>query len=628
MVATRVAFLLGLALLLPRAVSAQEVLLPLQTAPQAPRNPSAKATIAPLTLPFFDDFAGGSLRPEHWQQQSGAQAETGDRLLPPTVGVATLDALDAEGNLYSGASTSLFPADTLESLPLRLDSLTVADSVVLSFYYLPGGGKGNLWERVGDAPEEEDSLFLEFYRAADSAWVTVWARGGTTVDSLLAATGREWQYVALPLTDSAYFDSTFRFRFRNYCSLQVTSKPGLAGNSDYWHLDYIYVDSHRAPGGDPESRDVAFVAGAPSMLASYRAMPARQYRASEMADSLTMVIGNLFSSELATKYTYSILGPAGETLYSYDGGYENTPPFLLHGEYQQAPSHARPEVGYSFPESATPCTYTVVHAVREGVAGDDYPANDTVRYRQVFDNYYAYDDGTAENGYGLTSTASRVYLAYRFDLITADTLMAVDLYLNRTLEDGNELVPFKLMVWSNEGGQPGTVLYRDEASRMPAVEGLNRFHRYLLERGVVVDGSVFVGFEQQNNYYINLGFDRSFNTSDRIYYLTGTAWQQSILSGSLMLRPCFGVAAVPVGIEERGAERGEWRVWPNPASEWVSVEGMTGEGTVSLYDMTGRQVATAKGNSLSVAGLPNGVYVVRCTGPQSTVSIKKLIVKH
>ena len=39
---------------------------------------------------------------------------------------------------------------------------------------------------------------------------------------------------------------------------------------------------------------------------------------------------------------------------------------------------------------------------------------------------------------------------------------------------------------------------------------------------VVVSDSVFVGFEQANNYFINLGFDRNNNASDRIYYLTGT----------------------------------------------------------------------------------------------------------
>lgn len=41
---------------------------------------------------------------------------------------------------------------------------------------------------------------------------------------------------------------------------------------------------------------------------------------------------------------------------------------------------------------------TIEHGVREGVRGMP-PQNDTIRFTQVFDNYYAYDDGTPENGY-------------------------------------------------------------------------------------------------------------------------------------------------------------------------------------------------------------------------------------
>lgn len=338
-------FFLTLCLLLPLTLRSQEVLLPLQTREVPPR---AKSGSAAVSLPFFDDFAGQGLSPLLWQQGAVA-VDAGHGLQPPTVGVATLDAIDAAGNLYQQAVASLFPADTLCSRPIRLDSLSAADSVVLSFYYLPGGGQGNLWERVGDCPDVTDSLFLDFYRAADSTWQTVWCRNGVTVDSLVAATGRDWQYVEVAVADSLFFDSLFCFRFRNYCSLPTTAKPGLAGNCDYWHLDYVYLDRGRDSMPQPVFRDVAFVAGAPSMLGVYRAMPARQYRAADMADTLRMVITNLYDSPLATQYTYTVVDGRGDTLHAYDGGYENAPAFLPEAVYQNAGTHAAPPVGFAFP---------------------------------------------------------------------------------------------------------------------------------------------------------------------------------------------------------------------------------------------------------------------------------------
>ena len=608
------------------SVEAQEVIVPLQSRPAAV-HAVKQADIQAVTLPFFDDF---SARFSLWEEKGGATVDDGDRLFPPTVGVATLDAIDASGNLYSDSPGTIFSADTLSSLPVRLDGYLPSDSLVFSFYYLPGGGEGDLWQRVGDAPDPQDSLLLEFYRPVDSLWVPVWSCGGVTVDSLVDATGLHWQYVSIPIGDPAFFDSLFQFRFRNYCSLTPTSKTGLSGNCDFWHLDYILLDVNRTVPSTPVFRDIAFVSPAPSLLADYRAMPARQYDPSDMATSLNMTIANLFNSPLATQYAYAVLDASGDTLYFYDGGYENAPPFLPGESYQTAEAHAHPSVQFSFPASTRPAEYTVVHTVREGAAGDDYPFNDTVRFRQVFGDYFAYDDGTAENGYGLTSTSSHLYLAYRFDLHSPDTLTALDLYFNRTLDGENEQIPFLITVWKNENGRPGAVLYRDQSRRRPLIEGLNRYRRYVLERPVIVSGSVFVGFEQTNNYYINLGFDRSFNSADRIYYLTSNEWQQSILSGSLMLRPCFGAAAI-VGIPAAADASLAIKVSPNPAVEHVAIHGLPDGSRIELYDATGRKVMENRAMGtmeMDVSRWAQGIYLLRCIAPDGTVHTEKLIIRH
>ena len=610
------------------AAMAQELLVP---AGRWQQHAMATKTSASVSLPFFDDFSNYRGTPDgrYWEP-GGAYVGVDYGPLPPTVGVMTLDALDADGRLYPQASTNAFPADTALSLPIRLDGLDSLDSVVMSFCYLPGGSGAHPWETVGDTPDAQDSLFLDFYNATDDTWHTVWSRGGTSAARLRQETGRDWQYVAIPITDSIYMDSLFRFRFRNHCSLEDNGKAGMMGNVDQWNIDYVMIDRGRTMDSILVFRDIAFVKPAPTMLSHYRAMPARQYRSGDMAQRIEMTIANLYTSPIASYYSYNILDSNGTVLYTYDGGYQNAP---AQG-YQTEAVHASPSVGYAFEVSDNERSYTIVHNAREGASGDDHQQNDTVRYRQVFGNYYAYDDGTAENGYGLTSTADTVSLAYRFDLNVSDTLSAIELAFNRTFQGANENISFYLTVWQADNGRPGTIIYRDSQTRCPqlpdsaALDGdHSAFHRYVLDNSVVVSGSIFVGLKQVGNEFINIGFDRSFNSADRIYHRTAMEWEQSILSGSLMLRPCFGQAAT-IGINTVEPSVTQVILFPNPADRQVTIDGIGDACIVTIYDMQGRHLLDAKGNTIATADLHDGMYVVKIVTRDGTLLTKKLIIRH
>lgn len=598
--------------------TAQEVLLPLQRTSAQPQPPKTEGVA--VGLPFFDDFATGCTPTPTLWEAGGVTVGTGYGELPPTIGMATLDALGPDGFLYPQASTSPFPADTLCSLPIRLDRFRNTDRIVFSFFYLPGGGSGNMWERIGDTPDDADSLFLDFYSPSDSTWQNVWGRGGISVDTLMAQTGKAWQYVSVSIDNPAYLDSAFRFRFRNRCSLDDIAKTGMKGNCDQWNIDYVLIDTGRVLNAPPIWRDIAFVTPAPSALGVYQAMPARQFRTTDQLSNLPMTITNLYSSELASHYSYCILGPDGDTVHRYDGGFENAPA----DGFQTIAAHANPPLGnFTFPEGTEQATYTFIHTVSEGVGGDDHRQNDTVRFSQVFSDYYAYDDGTAENGYGLTSTAARVYMACRFDLAAEDTLTTVAICFNSTFNNENEAISFYLTVWQADSeGQPGTVLYSDSQRRHPVVDGVNRFYNYVLESPVVASGSIFVGFEQVGNNFINLGFDRNTQSADRIWYLTSTEWQQSILRGSLMLRPHFGVAA-SVGIVERVVDGEKLKVWPNPAHDVINIDGMSEGTAVEVYDMTGRLRLSGRSSILSTHSLPAGPYLLRIGGNAVTTLIIK-----
>ena len=612
--------LLWLLLLLAVGAEAQEVLAPLSGMPRLPQ--AKQGDTLRRELPFFDDFSNYEGLPDatRWLgRQAFVNKDYGPQA--PTVGVATLDALDADGNLYAQASTNLFNADTLASQIIRLDSITgvaphrlqPGDSLRLSFYYLPGGWYGNAWELVGDAPGTEDSLFLDFYDAEADHWDVVWATPGFDADTAGRPSRWSWRFASIKIDDPRYLTDRFQFRFRNYATLDANPKSGIAGNCDHWNLDYVLLDRNRTA-ADSFFRDVAFVEKAPSMLKYYQAMPARQYAVSDMATSLDIRIVNRYNQTLASSYSYHAYDGNGQQIGSYDGGYENIVPFFPAGQYQTMPVHCAPPVQFAYPATGSQATYRVVHVVREGVGGDNRTGNDTIVMEQHLGDYYAYDDGVAENGYGLTSTSSHQWLACRYDLRVADTLTAVDLCFNRTRNGENEDVQFQLCVWSCQNGKPSALLHKDATKQVPQFVGLNGLCRYALDNPVLVTDTIFVGFEQLSNDYINLGFDRSNDARPWTYYRTGNEWSQSILKGAVMMRPVFGSKALQ---RVEAPEPLQAAVYPNPVRDVLHIE-LGGQCAatlrMALYDIRGRRLMEGPYRErVDLSSLQGGIYLLRLT---------------
>lgn len=607
-------WLLALLGLMSLTATAQEVLLPLWHA-----EPTAVKSQVVMTLPLLEDFSTADCT-ERWEF-IGALYNNCYAPLPPTVGMATLDAYDAEGRLYPNTLGVKTPGDTLLSPIVRLDSvfqpyphrLTIDDSLYLSFYYTPGGGYGNMWERMGDSPEMGDSLLLQFYVADSGKWETVWSTDGTTPEELYGLTGTYWQQVSIHIAAERYLRAGFRLRFINYCSLDQVRATGVLANADQWNLDYIYLNTGRSV-KDTAYRDIAFVNPPQSLLRHYQAMPAKQFVPTEMRDTLAVTITNLYGEELACGYGYEILDEHGLELHRYDGGWDNIVPYMPGMRYQTSAVHARPPLEYVLPVVGE-TSFTVCHHLHEGVEGTTTldalrTYNDTVRRQQIFDNYYAYDDGSAENGYGLVSTMNVMFLACRYELNAEDTLTSVELCFNRSYQDETATIPFLLTVWNDKDGMPGEMIYQDNATRRPRFDGLNEYVRYVLEQPTVCSGTIYVGLQQNNNRYINLGFDRNNDASTQIVYRTSPEWQTSILRGALMLRPYFG-------------SRGALAVLETEHSESVRAYG--GRGTlqienpqgldVTVYNTLGQQIGSMGTEKRGCLTLQLGVYIV--TAPKA-----------
>ena len=599
-------------------IKAQEVLTPLLVNPvlisQKPPVSQSNSKIT-LNLPFIEDFSDGKWYPSPLRWSDALVFINNDYPVnPPSIGVATFDALDASGAIYSNASHFPFPADTLTSHNIDLSSLKQSDSVYMSFHYQPAG--------IGNSPERDDSLILEFWSQYLDEWVHVWADRGRTLQDFHAERGRYFDMVLLPVDSQLFFSSVFKFRFRNFASITDNSLPDWGGNVDQWHLDYIVIKTGRSMQDTLIREDIAFRDYPKSLLKKYQSMPWNQYLANP-AGEMKYDVSIPYSS-----YYYNITSPINQVFHvnSLTGGTSYSPTPYNFGNMLMPVDTvviAKPGSGFEtfvFTAPSSPyADFELLAWISPFSINEAIKTNDTVRFYQKFYNYYAYDDGTPEAGYGLSASNPNVTmkLALRFDLNVPDTLRSIQMFFNQTKDLANQ-ENFTLTVWSNDSGQPGDTLYTQENVLPIFVEGLNQYHTYELERPVAVSGSFFIGWQQKSGTMLNLGYDRNNDSREFLFFNIGTGWNQSQYSGAVMMRPVLGdTAAAHISVPET-ASKPFVKVFPNPASDHINIHIIKGSNRefgrfrVELYSMHGQKVLDVTADDIvDVSGLSNGLYLLR-----------------
>ncbi|MBN4051257.1 T9SS type A sorting domain-containing protein [bacterium AH-315-M05] len=511
---------------------------------------------------------------------------------PVTIGVATLDGVDEYGRPYDFSMPQTYGiADYLTSKPIDLVS---ADSVYLSFFYQPEG--------IGNDPQPEDSLVLEFYSPSQSKWFNIWSVEGSP--------NQNFNRVMIPIADAIYLKKGFQFRFKNYAT--------LSGNLDHWHIEYVHIDAGRSI-DDTVIADVAFVNHSPrsTLLENYQSMPWKHFLSSPspMVDFISVTIANFDTTTRNVGYRYKIRNV--DSVFSFPSGSNNIDIEWLSDTTRTLPVNAN----YTFFSLSTDsAVFEIVNMLNTSNFTDINKGNDTIRFYQRFYNYYAYDDGTAEAGYGLNTIGAQ--LAYRFTLDQPDTLRAVQMYFNQQLNDVSQEV-FYLTVWGNEAGGPGnTPLYQKAGVKPVYEDSLNKFHTYLIDDTVIVLSDTFyIGWVQTTDDLLNIGFDRNINSNAHMLYNVTGIWQNSILPGSWMIRPVFGdtvilSAGVPPEIEQ--VENFNFNIYPNPAKDRIYLVNMPTDNfynlQITIYDTWGREVYSEEGGGfIDISNLSEGIYMIRIT---------------
>ncbi len=619
--------LFSLFLLFSVALQAQEYLSGLMSNPalnQKENNISAAKLNVYVTLPFLDDFSyPNSVYPADtlWKDRK-VFINSDYAINPPSVGVATFDAINDTGAVYASATTTPFVADSLTSLPVRLDSVfsgtpgpvTVADSIYFSFYYQPQG--------VGDSPEIGDSLLLEFYSPHLKKWYRKWSSPGMKLDTFLAKYNSYFRHVMVPITDTTFIQKGFQFRFRNYASIASMSLPSWQSNCDQWNIDYVYLNIGRSK-YDTVSPDITFTTPASSLLKNYAQMPARQYSNSDLRDSLHLKISNLNNVLDNISYQYCVKQDDGPFSYCKSGGVWDIYPFITNGCLDYQPI-SDPVIDFSFPSFSglDSIGFTMKHMISSNGWTDKIISNDTITFHQNFYNYFAYDDGTAENGYGLTGENSK--LAYKFTLNKPDTLGGVQFYFNQTYTSPYSKY-FYIVVWSSLN--PETIIYKSAHKRPEFMDSINAYYTYLIDdTTLLVNGTIYVGWQQQTDNNLNVGFDRNTDSRSNISYNVDGTWTNSSFSGSLMIRPLVGTAWQEAfsGIKEHNLENNSFVVFPNPLNgNIINLQIASDEGImlkkekilVEIFNNMGQMVLQRPySESIDVSALQGGVYIIRLAG--------------
>ena len=610
--------------LLSLSVFAQDLIIgPLSTNPEVVRQfengeislPGTKDNII-LHLPFIDDFSKNHLFGsdiQYWDDNFVFVNPTYG-VNPPTIGVATFDGLSFDGYPYNFSNPNADGiADYLTSCKINLDEdesgvpYQLSDSILLSFYYQPQG--------MGFAPRNQDSLVLEFYDPYSEVWVRMWGVSGTEII--------DFELVYVAVEDSRFLHEEFRFRFRN--------RGRLSGNLDHWHIDMVWFDKDRTSGIEI-FEDVGYQYPVNNMLNNYTSIPYKHYKTTS-----SIHMNDEVDVDLINNHNVAV-NLSNVKMINYSQGSivnESAIPGVSNFPGQSVRTENIPMDNYVFnPNIDEPFVSFENKFVLASGAFDLVPDNDTISFTQYFENYYAYDDGSAEAGIGLTEQG---YMAVRYDALQADSIIGMKIYFNPIYQQ--PIYHFSMYLWEEEGGKPGNVIYVDPEIHYPEFisEGHDVFGYYFFDSAVYVSGTYFAGVWQSPStiegvYSLNVGFDYNTDNIEKNFYKTAFNWLDFPASGSLMIRPVFQseMDDAIMGISSIAAPK--LTVYPNPANSQITIKSSTDdELKIVLLTIDGRSLIKGSFKSeirIDISDYPSGLYLLKAIDNKGVSSVQKILVSH
>ena len=600
----------------------------LKTAPihHFENNPGAaiigrSARTAAVNLPFFDDFSlskNGKVGADLWLTSGGTLVNNTLPLNHPTVNVVTFDGLNRSGVPYSFTNeNSEGPGDTLTSQPINLAGFAPKDSLYLSFYWQARG--------LGELPDTNDSLQLQF-KNKRNVWRTVWVRKGGLVDN-------NFKQDLIALRDTALFGGNFQFRFQQF--------GRESGFFDVWHVDYVYLNANRTFRDRP-TKDLAVRQPVSSFLKRYSAMPLAQYLANpraETSDTLTTELNSLFNQTRRPTFFFTAKDERTNQIFqaSLESGFIQVfsfSSFLTKIKVQPLPDEVKSLKKLTL---VSTFAFNTTDEQDPPIRGIDLTRNDTISGRTVFDDYFAYDDGSAELAAFNVKPLSRT--AVQFILNKPDSLAGMRLNI---VPIRKNLInqPMTLQVWNNERGKPKNLLYQKSYRVSYPADPRSGFVDFKFDFGVAVKDTFYVGWLQIGNDPLPVGLDKNTRSEDKIFTNEGQEWISQAarrndpnylsVSGSLLIRPVLGSAPRPPVLANSPEILSQLLVFPNPTTGVVRWQNESIQ-QIELLNLGGQilqhHLVNALQNELNLGQLPTGLYLLRLSDGKRS-QVQKLLIQH
>jgi hypothetical protein len=383
----------------------------------------------------------------------------------------------------------------------------------------------------------------------------------------------------------------------------------MVGNCDNWNIDYVKLDKNRNA-GDTIFADVALTLPVRSLLKSHEAMPWKQFKQiylQEMGSSILIHYRN--NDTITRNVTRNFeIRDVYQNIQSdlFSAGATNIDP-LTNIDYKA-------NLIYTFDSDNTD---SALFRITCSLKTDEFDpkGNDTLVYYQVFTNYFAYDDGTAESGYGINGLGSRnAMVATRFTSFISDTLRAIRICFNDSYMNSNLRI-FDLMVWDDDNGVPGNILYSSEDTVKQGAT-INGFYTYKIPDGIGINGIFYVGWRQITETFLNAGLDVNTPHGDKQFFWLNGTWQQSQIKGSVMIRPVVGDPLRITYVNDTYyRNKSIFTVWPNPATDYLNFSSnelqLSGKLNISIVDISGRElIKLPYTERIDISALSNGIYFI------------------